>query len=53
LLTSERFQIGRERAANKEAEAENLYKWLVKIGHFTASRALGTKRALASGHIDE
>jgi hypothetical protein len=53
LLTSERFQIGCECAASKEAEAENLYKWLMKIGYYTASRALGTKRALASDHNDE
>ena len=30
LLTSEGFQIGCECTANKEAEAENLYKWSVK-----------------------
>ena len=52
-LTSKRFQIRSESATNQEAEREKLYKCSVLIRNFTAPRALGTKRALASDHNDE
>jgi hypothetical protein len=51
--TGESFQIGCKRAANEEAEGENLLGDKCGIGHFTASDALATKRAPAIDRIDE
>ena len=51
--TGESIQIRCERAANKEAEGENLLSDKCGIGHFTVSDALGTKRALAIDRSDE
>jgi hypothetical protein len=51
--TGESFQIRCERAANEEAEGEKLLNDKGEIGHFTASDALATKRALAIDRSDE
>jgi hypothetical protein len=51
--TGESFQIRCERAANEEAEGENLLIDKGGIGHFTAPDALATKRALEVGRSDE
>ena len=51
--TGKSFQIRCERTANEEAEAEKLLDDKDGIGHFTASDALVTKRALAIDRSDE
>ena len=51
--TGESFQIRCERAANEEDEGEKLLSDKCGIGHFTASDALGTKKALAIDRSDE
>jgi hypothetical protein len=53
LQTCERLEIRCECAANQETKSEDLSRRSVKIGHFTTSRALETKRVLVGGHSDE